>query len=125
MTRSGASKRSESTAIKANPLGWSIPPREISATPQGDPVTARQFENGGHRDRETAMGRLHRTMPHRGGFTADLVRVEVMQSGTDTDHIDDGIDGTNLMEVHTIGRQAMDARLSLCKGGEHRQHAAF
>ena len=53
----------------------------------------------------------------------DLVRVEVMQSGTDTDHIDDGIDGTNLMEVHTIGRQAMDGRLSLCKGGEHRQHA--
>ena len=39
--------------------------------------------------------------------------------------IDDGIDGTNLMKVHTIGRHAMDGRLSLCKGGEHRQHAAF
>ena len=70
------------------------------------------------------MGRRHLAMA-RGGRTADqALHAEVLQAGTDPDHIHQRIQGTHLVEVHLLRCRPMHGGFGLRQHAKHLQDGA-
>ena len=78
-----------------------------------------QLSHGGHGYRDMSVGRLDPTRAD--GYWADTDRAdaELMQRGTDTDDIGQGVERTDLVEVHILCIDAVDVSFRVGESGEH------
>ena len=73
-----------------------------------------QLDHRGGRVRERAVGRGVCAEAGRQRTGANLVDLENLEPGARADHVDDGVDAADLVEVDLLGRVAVDP--SLCLG---------
>ncbi len=100
----------------------------VSSTPRSSPRVGaprrQQLHDGRGRVREQAVRGADHARAGDHDRRVDRVDLQHLEGGAGADHVDDGVEAAHLVEVHLLGRPAVEVPLGLGQRAEDRQRPA-